>query len=166
MQHLNFQIALEEWTRAIGPEWVDTSVAEMRESATTTFATDQVVLAKLRPGSLHEVQTCVAIANRHRVALYPISTGKNWGYGSRVPAISGCVLLDLGRMNRIVDFNEELAYVTVEPGVTQRQLFTYLNERGSKLWMDATGSSPDCSLIGNAMERGFHAGPSSERRVR
>ena len=33
MQHVNFQIALEEWTCAIGPEWVDTSVAEMRESA-------------------------------------------------------------------------------------------------------------------------------------
>jgi hypothetical protein len=44
---------------------------------------------------------------------YPISRGKNWGYGSRVPARDGCVLLDLGRMNRIVGFSEKLAYVTV-----------------------------------------------------
>ena len=67
----------------------------------------------------------------------------------------GSVLLDLSRMNRIVDFNEDLAYVTVEPGVTQGQLYAFLRERGSRLWMDATGASPDCSLIGNTMERGF-----------
>jgi 4-cresol dehydrogenase (hydroxylating) len=58
-------------------------------------------------------------------------------------------------MNRIVDFSEDLAYVTVEPGVTQRQLFEFLAARKSNLWMDATGASPECSLIGNAMERGF-----------
>ena len=89
------------------------------------------------------------------VPVYPISSGKNWGYGSRVPAADGCILLDLGRMNRIVDFNEELAYVTVEPGVTQAQLYAFLRERGSNLWVDATGASPECSLIGNAVERGF-----------
>ncbi|MEO7649220.1 MAG: FAD-binding protein, partial [Bryobacteraceae bacterium] len=55
----------------------------------------------------------------------------------------------------ILDFSEELAYVTVEPGVTQRQLYQFLTERRSRLWMDATGSSPECSLIGNTMERGF-----------
>ncbi len=84
----------------------------------------------------------------------PISSGKNWGYGSRVPPRDG-VLVDLGRLNRIVDFSEELAYVTVEPGVTQRQLYQFLPERSSQLWMDATGASPDCSIVGNTMERGF-----------
>jgi 4-cresol dehydrogenase (hydroxylating) flavoprotein subunit len=58
-------------------------------------------------------------------------------------------------MNRILDFNEELGYVTVEPGVTQGQLFEFLRRRNSKLWMDCTGASPNCSLIGNTMERGF-----------
>lgn len=72
-----------------------------------------------------------------------------------MPASDGCVLLDLNRMNRIVDFSEELAYVTVEPGVTQAQLYSFLQERRSGVWMDATGASPDCSLIGNTVERGF-----------
>ena len=65
------------------------------------------------------------------------------------------VLLDLGRLNQIVDFSEELAYVTVEPGVTQGQLHEFLQARKSTLWLDATGAGPDCSLIGNVMERGF-----------
>jgi 4-cresol dehydrogenase (hydroxylating) len=65
------------------------------------------------------------------------------------------VLLDLGRLNRILDFDEELAYVTIEPGVTQRQLYDFLRSQHSRLWMDATGASPDCSIIGNTLERGF-----------
>jgi 4-cresol dehydrogenase (hydroxylating) len=97
----------------------------------------------------------VRIANRHTVSIYPVSSGKNWGYGSRVPVVSGCALVDLSGMKRIVDFSERLGYVTVQPGVTQKDLYDFLSAGKSKLWMDATGSSPDCSLIGNAMERGF-----------
>jgi 4-cresol dehydrogenase (hydroxylating) len=149
------QFALREWIRILGREWVVTSQADLLDAGTATFASDRVIPAILRPGSREEVQACVRIANSHGIALYPISSGKNWGYGSRVPAANHCALLDLGRMNRIVDFNEDLAYVTVEPGVRQRQLFEFLEARKSSLWMDSTGASPECSLIGNAMERGF-----------
>jgi 4-cresol dehydrogenase (hydroxylating) len=50
----------------------------------------------------------------------------------------------------------------VEPGVTQAQLYAFLNERASKLWMDATGASPECSIIGNTVERGFGHTPYSD----
>jgi len=155
MPLIEMRAACMEWVHAIGSQYVITSLEELREAGTATFSTAQVIPAILRPGTREEVQACVRIANLHRVALYPISSGKNWGYGSRVPAADNCVLLDLGRMNRIVDFSEDLAYVTVEPGVTQRQLFEFLRDRKSGLWMDATGASPECSLVGNAMERGF-----------
>lgn len=155
MPQFDVRAACIEWIRAIGREFVITSRDELHEAGTATFPTGQTIPAILKPGSREEVQACVRIANRHRVTLSPISSGKNWGYGSRVPAADNCVLLDLGRMNRIVDFNEDLAYVTVEPGVTQRQLFEFLRTRKSSLWMDATGASPECSIIGNTMERGF-----------
>lgn len=149
------QFALRDWIRALGREWVITSDDDLRDAGTATFASDRAIPVILRPANREEVQSCVRIANRHHIALYPISTGKNWGYGSRVPAADQCALLDLSRMDRIVDFDEDLAYVTVEPGVRQSQLFEYLAARNSRLWMDATGASPDCSLIGNTMERGF-----------
>jgi 4-cresol dehydrogenase (hydroxylating) len=147
--------ALQDWTALLGPENVITGSGALAEAARATFATRHAIPAILRPAGRAEVEECVRIANRRGVVLYPISSGKNWGYGSRVPTQDGSVLLDLGRMNRILDFSEELAYVTVEPGVTQRQLFDFLRQRGSRLWMDATGASPDCSLIGNTVERGF-----------
>ena len=147
--------ALEQWTALVGAEHVIADDRSRKTAETATFATTQRVPAILRPGSRDEVQECMRIANRFRIPVYPISSGKNWGYGSRVPVTDASVLIDLSRLNRILDFNEKLAYVTVEPGVTQRQLFQLLQDRHSSLWMDATGSSPDCSLIGNAVERGI-----------
>jgi len=147
--------AIQAWRDALGSEFVVTGRAELEAAQTTTFRTEQRVPAILRPANRQQVQDCVAIANRFRVPIYPVSTGLNWGYGSRVPDTDGCAVVELIRMNRIVDFSEELAYVTVEPGVTQAQLFRFLQERKSRLWMDATGGSPESSLIGNTVERGF-----------
>ncbi len=148
-------LALREWEQLLGAEFAQTDGPALRAAATATFATAQTIPAILRPGSREQVQACLKIANRFATPLYPISTGKNWGYGSRVPPLDGCALLDLSRLDRIREFSEELAFVTVEPGVTQRRLHQFLTDRHSRLWMDATGSSPDCSLIGNALERGF-----------
>lgn len=146
--------ALRAWKSIVGPAHVVADRRALVAASTATFATDATVLAILRPATRDEVQACMRVATQYRIPVYPISSGKNWGYGSRVPARDG-VLLDLGRLNRIVEYNEDLAFVTVEPGVTQRQLHAFLQEQGGKLWMDATGASPDCSIIGNTLERGF-----------
>jgi 4-cresol dehydrogenase (hydroxylating) len=104
--------ALWAWRHAIGPDQVITAARERRAAETATYATRQRVPVILRPGNRREVQACVRIANQYKTPLYPLSTGKNWGYGSRVPVTDGCVLLDLGRLNRIVAFDERLAYIT------------------------------------------------------
>jgi 4-cresol dehydrogenase (hydroxylating) len=155
MRYSPYEEALTEWSATLGSENVITEAPRLRAAETGTFASRHRIPAIIRPGGRQEVQECLRIANRHDTPVYPVSSGRNWGYGSRMPPADGCVLMDLGRMNRIVDFSERLAYVIVEPGVTQAQLFAFLEERGSKLWMDATGASPHCSLIGNTVERGF-----------
>jgi 4-cresol dehydrogenase (hydroxylating) len=149
------EAALRELRSAIGDDRVIVAESNLRDAETATFPINHRIPAIVQPGGCDELQQCMRIANRWRLPVYPVSSGKNWGYGSRAPASDGCVLIDLGRMNRIVDFSEALGYVTVEPGVTQAQLFAFLQARGSRLWMDATGASPHCSLIGNTMERGF-----------
>ncbi|BCS32013.1 4-cresol dehydrogenase [Luteitalea sp. TBR-22] len=148
-------VVCDDFRAIVGPDNVVAEGDETRAASTATFATTARVPLIVRPGSRDEVQACVRAAMAHGLALYPISSGLNWGYGSRVPASDGNVLLDLRRMQRIVDFSETLGYVTLEPGVTQQQLFRFLQDSGSRLWMDATGTSPSASLIGNVMERGF-----------
>lgn len=155
--------SLEALSKVVGKENIIINESVLDEAQTATFFTQQQILAEVRPANRSEVQECIKVANQYGVSLYPISGGKNWGYGSRVPVQDGCVLLDLRRLNKIVDFNENLAYVTLEPGVTQRQLYQFLQEHSSVLWMDATGSSLDSSLIGNIMERGFGHTPYGDR---
>ncbi len=158
----NLPQAIQAWETLLGSEHVLTSEKDRQAAQTATFATFQTIPAILRPGQRQELVDLLAIANRFRIPVYPVSSGKNWGYGSRVPPADESVLVDLSRLNQIIEYNESLGYVTVEPGVTQRQLFHFLRERGMRFWMDATGSSPDCSLIGNIMERGFGHTPYGE----
>ena len=159
----SLELALTEWREALGEDHVLTDGESLAATATTTFPTNHRIPAILRPADREQVQASLRIANRHRVPVYPISRGRNWGYGSRVPMSDGCVLLDLGRMDAIVDFSEELAYVTVEPGVTQQQVYDFLKIRNSRLMLTVTGAPPDASMIGNALERGLGKGVYGDR---
>ena len=125
------------------------------------------------------MQAVVKIANRYKIPIYPISTGRNLGYGGSAPVLSGSVVLDLKRMNRILEVNERNAYALVEPGVSYFDLYRYIQEMGLKLWLDV----PDPgwgSLVGNSLDHGagygclpvsrsfrialWHGGRSRERR--
>jgi 4-cresol dehydrogenase (hydroxylating) len=153
--------AIAQWRTLLGDQFVICDPAALRRAGTATFATTASIQAIVRPATRSEVAAAVRVAVDHRVSLYPFSSGLNWGYGSRVPVRDG-VLLDLGRLNAIVNFDEDLGVVTIEPGVTQRQLHAFLRSRGGRFWMDATGASPDCSIIGNTMERGFGHTPAGD----
>jgi hypothetical protein len=56
-------------------------------------------------------------ANEHLVPLWPISIGRNSGYGGAAPRVSGSVVINMGKyMNNILEVNVEGAYCLVEPG--------------------------------------------------
>ncbi|RJS21826.1 FAD-binding oxidoreductase [Corallococcus sp. H22C18031201] len=154
--------ALAEWREALGEPHVITEPDALAEAETATFATSQRIPAILRPASTEEVRACLRIAQAHGIPVYPVSSGRNWGYGSRVPPSDGCALMELGRMNRILGHDERLAYLTVEPGVTFRQAHAWLRAQGSRLFITTIGGSADASLIGNALERGDGRGPHAD----
>jgi len=158
-----YQKAIVAWSDYLGAENVTTQFETIAEAETATFETNQKIPAIIYPKNSAQVQQCVRIAAKYKSPIYPISQGKNWGLGSRVPVQDNCVLMDLSRMNQIVDYDDELAYITVEPGVTFRQAAEYLQERNSRHFLAVTGGSPDSSLIGNAMERGDGIGPLGDR---
>ena len=49
--------------------------------------------------------------------LWTTSQGRNLGYGGSSPRVQGSVVMNLRRMNRILEIDEELGYAVVEPGV-------------------------------------------------
>lgn len=119
-------------------------------------------LGALRPQSVDEVVSCLAAARLWQTPLYPISTGNNWGYGAAAPVEDGCVLLDLKALNRIRAFDAESGIVTLEPGVTQQQLYEFLRDGGHPFLVPVTGAGPACSIVGNAIERGYGITPCAD----
>ncbi len=153
-----FAAALAAFEAVVGKEWMFTSEEDVAlyRDAYSPFrdeGEERLASAAVAPASTEEVQQIVRIANRYKIPIYPISTGKNLGYGGSAPVLSGSVVVDLKRLNRIIEVNEKNAYCIVEPGVSYFDLYEHLRATGSKLWIDC----PDPgwgSLLGNAIDRG------------
>ncbi|NKJ42204.1 FAD-binding oxidoreductase [Novosphingobium sp. SG720] len=154
----DFAAALRAFAEVVGADWLFTSDEDLelyRDSYSVLWgeADEPRAAAAVAPASAEEVAALVRIANRYRIPVYPISTGKNLGYGGAAPAVAGSVVLDLKRMNRVIEIDERNGYVVVEPGVSYFDLYNYIQEKGLKLWIDCP--SPGWgSLIGNALDGG------------
>lgn len=119
------------------------------------YAPSGAVLA----ATVEQVQGVLGVCTKYRVPLWPISTGRNFGYGSALPATRGQLILDLKRMDRILDVDPDLCTALVEPGVTYQQLHDHLAERKLPLWLDFGGSGPLVGPLGNTLERGTGSTP-------
>jgi FAD/FMN-containing dehydrogenase len=154
----SFESALTEFRQAIGSEWVfssDEDVALYRDAYSPTWneETELVASAAVAPETTEQVQDIVRIANRYGIPLYPISTGKNLGYGGSAPSYSGSMVVDLKRMNRVIEVDDRRNFAVVEPGVSYFDLYRYIQEHDLKVWIDC----PDPgwgSPIGNALDHG------------
>ncbi|MGZ3181058.1 MAG: FAD-binding oxidoreductase [Telluria sp.] len=155
--------ALAALRAALGPAHVRDDPATLGAYARSTAARPTPPRAVVYPGTREDVVEVVRIAARHRLPLYPVSTGRNWGYGDACAVRPDQVVVELSRMNRIVSLDRELGVAVLEPGVTQGQLAAYLRELAAPFWMDSTGAGPDTSLVGNVLERGFGHSPYGDR---
>ena len=155
----DFARALREFAAAVGPDWVfssDSDVALYDDSFSPFSAEPELqrhASAAVAPDTVEQVQSIVKIANRYKVPLYAISTGRNLGYGGSAPVYSGSVVVDLKRMNRILEVNEAEGYMVVEPGVSFLDLRRYLDERNLP-FMCSTPEPGWGSPIGNALDHG------------
>jgi (+)-pinoresinol hydroxylase len=154
----DFATALSAWRESVGAEWVFTSdedVALYRDAYSPYYGEpeERLASAAVAPASLEQVQAVVRTANQYRIPLYPISTGRNLAYGGSAPIYSGSVVLDLKRMNRVLEVNGRNAYALVEPGVSYFDLYEAIRKSGHDVWIDP----PDPgwgSVIGNALDGG------------
>jgi 4-cresol dehydrogenase (hydroxylating) flavoprotein subunit len=114
--------------------------------------------AVVSPGSVEEIQAVLRIANEHRLPLWTVSLGKNLGYGGPAPRVRGSVIVELSRLNRVLEVNEDLGYAVLEPGVQFFDLYRHLKDHGHRLWMSAPGLGWG-SVVANALERGVGQSP-------
>ena len=148
--------ALDAFRGVVGAEHVLTGEAalEFRDPFWYRDWPQYDASAVLQPATVEEVQAIVRLANEHRVPLWTTSQGRNLGYGGSSPRVRGSVVMNLRRMNRILEIDEELGYAVVEPGVSWFELCEAVREGGHRLMV----SIPDLgwgSVIGNSLEYGF-----------
>ncbi len=84
----------------------------------------------VRPTRVEEVAEMLTWAQEHGWTVALRGSGRSYG---DVALGNGHILLDLTRMNRILDWNPETGQLTVEPGVTVGQIWSHCLEDG--WWM-------------------------------
>lgn len=108
----------------------------------------------VQPASTEQVQAAVLLAGELGVPLWTSSMGRNFGYGGSSPVVDRSVVLNLRRMDRILDIDAEQGFARIEPGVSFASLYDALRAQDAPLMM----SVPDLgwgSMIGNALEHGY-----------
>lgn len=127
----------------------------------------QAVACIVKAKSKDAISALVSLANElaecpsKGFSIHPISSGQNWGYGSATPNVSDkpIVLLSLTQLNKITYLDPDSGLCTLEPGVTQQQLYDYLAENQLSFMVPVTGAGPTCSILSNALERGYGITP-------
>jgi 4-cresol dehydrogenase (hydroxylating) len=152
-------IAISLLRAVVGAAHVCTGAAELDRYSRCTIPWESRCAAVVFPASAQEVSAVLKVANEQRLEVWPFSGGRNWGYGTTLAPRDGVVVMLLHRMNRILEVNDELAYVVIEPGVTYEQLNAYLKDNKHRLWIDCIDGTPQGSVIGNALDRGVGETP-------
>jgi len=161
----DFAGAIKAMRGVVGDEWVygdADAVTPWKKNDIPDPEGRHVPVGAVAPKTVEEVQEIVRIANKFKQPIWPVSTGKNMGYGMATPATPGQIVLDLKRMNRILEVDPQLGTCLLEPGVTYQQLKDYLDENNIPLWIDVPTVGPIASPVGNTLDRGVGYTPYGE----
>jgi glycolate oxidase len=101
-------------------------------------------VAAVRPRSTEEVRRVVAACAQRDIPIVARGAGTGLSGGSN--AVDGCVILDLSKMNRIVEIDAENMIAVVQPGVVNDDLKKAVAEHG--LWYPPDPASAPWSTIG------------------
>ena len=68
----------------------------------------------IMPNTAEEVQEIIKIANKYKIPVVPWVSGIN--FGSIATPRKGGIVVDLRRLNRVIEVNEDDMYIVVEGG--------------------------------------------------
>jgi FAD/FMN-containing dehydrogenase len=99
----------------------------------------------VRPETTEEVSEIVKVANKYNIKIVPRGGGADLVGGS---VTEGGILLDLTRMNKIIEINEDDYYCVVECGITWGDLVSQLHQRGLTTGVLGPGSGYSATIGG------------------
>jgi len=104
----------------------------------------------VKPKDVQEVQKVIKFANEHLLPVVPVSSWVHFD-GTTIPKQGG-IVLDLTRMNQILEIDESNRRVRIEAGVTWEQIEKELGKRGFRIIMPLL-PHPIRSVVTGYLER-------------
>jgi FAD/FMN-containing dehydrogenase len=145
---------VKELEEIVGSDFISTNEADLYiYSQDMTQAEPSWPDVVVMPKSADEVQATIGLANREKIPVTPYVSGGNIG-GLAIP-LKGGIVLDLKRMNRIIEVSDIDMYAVIEPGVTFGHIKAYLERNHPNLMYTYAFSPPSTSVMANALLQGL-----------
>ncbi|MDD5339609.1 MAG: FAD-binding oxidoreductase, partial [Dehalococcoidales bacterium] len=106
----------------------------------------------VKPTSTKIVQQLIKLANTTSTPLVPVSSGGPHFRGDTVPSIGGAVIVDMSKMNKIINVDRARRVAMVEPGVTFGELIAAATKEGIRLNLPLLPKKSK-TVIGSLLER-------------
>lgn len=99
----------------------------------------------IRPQSSEELSEIVKVANKYKIHMVPRGGGADLVGGA---ATQGGILIDLTRLNRIIEIDEKDFYCEVEAGITWGELNSHLYKKDLTIGIVGPGSGFSATIGG------------------
>ena len=137
----------------VGPRFVSGAAEERflysMDPGTMPAATPDAVVM---PANTEEVRQVVALANELKVPVVPMGAGLVLSGLTR--ALKGGIIVDMKRMDHIVEVNPISRYAVVESGASQGMLKAYLKKHHPQLKHSMPDAPPIATMAGNVCIHG------------
>ncbi|MBY9011673.1 MAG: FAD-binding oxidoreductase [Candidatus Lokiarchaeota archaeon] len=150
---MNKESILQELENIVGKDYATNSsenlyIYSQDPGASKPRSADFVVM----PGTSEEVTEIVKLANQEKIPIVPMGGGLTLS-GLIIP-VKGGIVLDMKRMNRIIEINQFSQYALIEAGVTTGQILSHLNENYPDLQPPIPDAPPSATVAGNMLIHG------------
>jgi FAD/FMN-containing dehydrogenase len=123
---------VERLADILGKDAVITDAAERRFYSSDVYSEGEHCAAAIRPKDVGTLAKAIAAATASGYAVIGRGGGMSYTNGY-TPTRPDTVTVDVGALNRIIEINEANMYITVEAGVTWKQIYDALKPKGLRL---------------------------------
>jgi FAD/FMN-containing dehydrogenase len=141
----------------VGAVHVLTQAAQLDFYSSDIFDRKTIAEFVVRPGTVEEAAAVVGACTAAGRPVIPRGGGLSYT-GGYLPTRAGSVIIDMARLDRIVEINAQDMYVTVEAGVTWNQLYETLTPQGLRTPYWGTVSGYHATIGGGLSQGSTHFG--------
>jgi FAD/FMN-containing dehydrogenase len=142
-----------ELTTLLGADHVITAAPEREFYSSDVYRhADVDASLVLSPGTVEELSAAIALCTSNKIAIVPRGGGLSYT-GGFLPVRTRTAIIDMRRLDRIIEVNEQDMYVTVECGATWRSLYEKLKPLGLRTPYFGPMSGY-ASTVGGALSQG------------